>query len=170
MTAPTPRAAPTPGAPTPYTPYAPSTPYNHSSEATAPSAEGKTKLFLYRLVLTNVARVVAAPNGDWVRPNMEIEITEGPHSSMHAKVASVSGDSCQVQLLPAMTYAEISTSSILPVAPSKKERCVFVSGNEEGEMGQLIGMDGGDAIVKMDKTADFTITPLNAVCKVLLDD
>ena len=51
------------------------------------------------------------------------------------------------------------------MAPGKKDEIKVVSGQQAGETGKLIGIDGEDGIVKMDTNSDIKILDLESLCK-----
>ena len=76
------------------------------------------------------------------------------------------GGSGMIKIQKNTTVLSLSTQFLDPVAPNKKDRCVFVKGKFKSQSGTLIGMDQGDAIIKLDSNNDFNVVPLNTVCKL----
>lgn len=59
----------------------------------------------------------------------------------------------------------VPVSELLPVAPAKKDS-VRIVGEERGATGTVIGLDGPDAVIRIDGTADFRIVPIQSLVKI----
>lgn len=58
----------------------------------------------------------------------------------------------------------ISPAELVPVAPNKKDTVRLLS--DDRSRGTVIGLDGPDAVIRVDGTADFRIVPISSLVKI----
>ena len=63
-------------------------------------------------------------------------------------------------------WLEVEKHEMELVPPGKKDRCLVVHGKCAGRTGILIGIDGGDGILKMDSSSDIEIIGLNFLARL----
>jgi hypothetical protein len=59
----------------------------------------------------------------------------------------------------------MNSAELVPVAPSKKDSVRLL--NDDRATGTVIGLDGPDAVIRVDGTADFRIVPINSLVKII---
>ncbi|PJF18494.1 Transcription elongation factor Spt5 [Paramicrosporidium saccamoebae] len=59
----------------------------------------------------------------------------------------------------------MSSAELVPVPPSKKDSVRLL--NDDRATGTVIGLDGPDAVIRVDGTADFRIVPINSLVKII---
>jgi hypothetical protein len=61
----------------------------------------------------------------------------------------------------------VDAARVEKVAPNKKDRVCFIGDDENrGISGVLVGLDGSDAIVKLDAGGEFKYSSSEVVCKM----
>lgn len=58
----------------------------------------------------------------------------------------------------------VSFKEVNPSAPNKKDAVRLL--NEDQASGTVIGLDGPDAVIRVDGTADFRIVPISNLVKI----
>jgi len=59
----------------------------------------------------------------------------------------------------------VTAEHLLRIPPQKKDKVKVLSGDQKGATGVLIGIDGADAIVKLDQTFVIKILEMDALAK-----
>lgn len=96
----------------------------------------------------------------WVIPEAEVSLRTA--GAMGARITAILAGG-KVQL--AGTSEPVSVADLAPVAPAKKDS-VRIVGEERGATGTVIGLDGPDAVIRVDGTADFRIVPIQSLVKI----
>ena len=60
-------------------------------------------------------------------------------------------------LVPGMPPTLADQDTVRPVLAQKKDKTVIIEGDSAGQTGMVIGIDGNDAIVKMDENLGIMI-------------
>jgi hypothetical protein len=103
-------------------------------------------------------------SSDWVTDGIEVEILASSHASKNGIIRKVNKDqSCVVEI--GNDTIKLYGQDMLPIRPSKKDRIKCIRGEFINQTGTLIGLDGEDCIVKLDKTLDFKIMNINLLAK-----
>ncbi len=63
-------------------------------------------------------------------------------------------------------YVTLSADLLDKVTPQKKDHVYIFGGEHKGNQGVLIGIDGGDGIVKATSTLDIKIVELQKLAKL----
>jgi len=95
----------------------------------------------------------------WAIPEAEVIIQSA--GGAQGKIISVLPNG-KIQLVGRNEPA--SASELAPVAPSKKDTVRIVG--EDRSTGTVIGLDGPDAVIRIDGTADFRIVPIGSLVKI----
>jgi transcription elongation factor len=95
----------------------------------------------------------------WALPGAEVTF-----GNDRFKIASVEGTNV-VMSNPSATKT-VRASELAPVVPSKKDR-VAIHNQTPILYGSVIGLDGPDAVVKIDGTGEFKIVNVNSLVKIL---
>ena len=77
------------------------------------------------------------------------------------------GDSVSFLILSFSYYSQVSTfgvNELRPVVPAKGDEIIVLSGETIGSLGTLIGLDGGDGIVRTAQQ-DIAILDMNVLAK-----
>jgi len=124
---------------------------------------------------------IATTDQDWVVPHIEVIISpskngasfgNGEHNGKKAIINSVSGPhNVTIRLLdanskPSSEVMTISAEYLQPVRPEKKQNLIVIAGEYKGQRGQLIGIDVGDGIVKLEGGLDFKIMTMSLLAKL----
>lgn len=110
---------------------------------------------------------------DWVVTEIQVRIKEGAHAGKEGVIRTIGENrACNVALLPGLDETiQIGSGGLEPVRPEKKDRIKLLSTSKDspGGVGSLVGIDGSDAIVRLDKDAasGFKIVALSAVGKLV---
>jgi transcription elongation factor SPT5 len=59
----------------------------------------------------------------------------------------------------------VSANDVIPTAPSKKDSVRLL--NDDRATGTVIGLDGPDAVIRVDGTSDFRIVPISSLVKII---
>ncbi len=59
----------------------------------------------------------------------------------------------------------ISYREVAPSVPGKKDAVKLL--NDDRALGTVIGLDGPDAVIRVDGTADFRIVPISSLVKIV---
>ena len=105
---------------------------------------------------------------DWLQVDLEVRFLADAFQGLTGFVTEIfnQGHSADVMCPDRNQSVTVDASKVEPVPPSKRDRCMLISGEKRGQFGKLIGMDHDDAIVKLDSDEDFTIEPFKSLCKV----
>lgn len=57
-------------------------------------------------------------------------------------------------------------ADLMPVPPAKNDRLVIIAGENKGETGTCLGLDGTDGIIKMETTLDINIIEMSSLAKL----
>jgi transcription elongation factor SPT5 len=60
----------------------------------------------------------------------------------------------------------VNGTDIMPVAPARNDRLVIIAGENKGQTGTLLGLDGTDGIVKME-SLDINIIEMSSLAKLV---
>jgi len=82
------------------------------------------------------------------------------------QVKQISGDTVKLQMLDGGDQISVTKDALQHVAPPENSRVQVVLGRLMNERGELIGIDGDDAIVKMDVTNEIQILAHNSLVQV----
>lgn len=168
---PTPASAFTPGPRTPQdvsTPFS-GTPYSQAtSTPTTPMTPGSEPL---------TPRTPGTPTGgefessemddsNWFTPDIGVKIKSdtfhgGRYLNAKGVIREVGQDTCRVVLDGSEETLVVPCDALDPVVPSQKGNVKIIRGDLKGNVGTLIGIDGGDGIVKMSSNLDIKILNLN---------
>lgn len=96
----------------------------------------------------------------WAIPEAEVSLRSG--TGMGTRITAILAGG-KVQL--AGNSDPVSVADLVPVAPVKKDS-VRIVGEERGATGTVIGLDGPDAVIRVDGTADFRIVPIQSLVKI----
>ena len=77
-----------------------------------------------------------------------------------------SGGVYDVELLEAKETVRAQREDLVVVRPAKKDKLIILRGDLAGATGSLIGIDGGDGIVKMTTNSDIKILDLECCAKL----
>jgi len=106
--------------------------------------------------------------GAWLvyAQNVVVQISGGAYSGREGVIQSAlqSGESTVTVHIDG-EEVQIPVADVQRMAPGKKDEIKVVSGQQAGETGKLIGIDGEDGIVKMDTNSDIKILDLESLCK-----
>jgi len=107
--------------------------------------------------------------GAWLyyAANAEVQVIGGPHGGQTGVVKAPPTEGENTVLVDvAGEEVHVPVADVQRVAPGKKDQIKVVKGQQAGETGVLIGIDGEDGIVKMDTNSDIKILDLESLCKV----
>jgi transcription elongation factor SPT5 len=93
------------------------------------------------------------------------EVARGGAELPLGVLLSIEGDRAVVRVGEAGETMTIPAAELTPVAPRKRDRVRIMDGDNAGQTGQLIGIDGNDAIVKLDKDLDIKIVVLSQIVR-----
>lgn len=94
----------------------------------------------------------------WIIPDAEASLKSGSGvvrviSTLPSGLVQVSGKS-----------EPVPHADLVPVVPAKKDAVKLL--NEDRATGTVIGLDGPDAVIRVDGTADFRIVPISSLVKI----
>ena len=96
----------------------------------------------------------------WCIPGVEVRLKES--FSSHYQPSDL-----QPFTVPADESLKFPSGHLEPVVPGKKDRVRVVEADNSADIcGTLIGMDGPDAVIKVDGTLDFKIVPISRLLKI----
>ena len=95
----------------------------------------------------------------WAVQDAEVSLKSGGVG----KILSVIPSSGAVQL--AGHTAPLSVSEMMPIAPGKKDSVRLLG--DDHATGTVIGLDGPDAVIRVDGTSDFRIVPISGLVKIV---
>jgi hypothetical protein len=158
----TPRSTDVPPTPssvaTPMPAGGPGTPYQGGAVPPPPSDDGTAA----------AAGAVQLP-ANWVSPQLEVEITQGPYTGQRAVVLSPAG-TLPIQLLLDGGAGEVSVDGAHALAPckptQKKQQVLILQGEWAGMRGVLVGIDNqvdNVGIVKLQETRDIMMLKLGVL-------
>jgi transcription elongation factor SPT5 len=150
----------TPGGPITPSPYTPMSP----SGSGVPATPGSLDSYDYD-------SSAALASYEWVRPGVCVTSRsqqDGVIVSASNDMVSVKiGDSVSFLILSFSYYSQVSTfgvNELRPVVPAKGDEIIVLSGETIGSLGTLIGLDGGDGIVRTAQQ-DIAILDMNVLAK-----
>jgi transcription elongation factor len=97
----------------------------------------------------------------WIQPG--VEVTSGDKKFTVTNVSANTISAVDITTKISITYS--GTSEWHRVIPVKKDR-VLIYGDGQHQKGSLIGLDGNDAVVKLDGTNDFRIINIDDLAKL----
>jgi len=147
----------TPGPQTPYTPMLssymtpttpnPSTPSSFTPTSPMPFTAG-----------TAFSPVLQ----DWVVPGLEVVV----NNNLSGIVNTVDANGMATITTKSGEIMEnVLVQELQPAVPVKNERLMIIAGENKGQSGALLGLDGSDGIVKMD-SLDINIIEMSSLCRL----
>eukprot|EP01090_Pellita_catalonica_P006455 TRINITY_DN1667_c0_g2_i1.p1 TRINITY_DN1667_c0_g2~~TRINITY_DN1667_c0_g2_i1.p1 ORF type:complete len:622 (+),score=97.82 TRINITY_DN1667_c0_g2_i1:1344-3209(+) len=104
----------------------------------------------------------------WATENIEVRILGDAsfHNGQYENAAAVirkihDENSCEVSLIESGDTLTVPVQNLEPVVPGKKDQIKIIKGQGKGSIGEIIGIDGADGIVKMEADLDIKILNLN---------
>ena len=97
----------------------------------------------------------------WVQPG--VEVASGDKKLIVTSISASTITVMDVATEASSTYS--GTSELQRIIPAKKDR-VLIYGDGQHQTGSLIGLDGSDAVVKLDGTNDFRIINVDDLAKL----
>lgn len=105
---------------------------------------------------------------EWYERDIEVKITTDAagreHLNKKAVLVEARADSCVVRL-PGGDSVTVPKAALEAVIPGRKDRVKVTRGPDRGATGVIIGIDGSDAIVKMDADADVKILTMGRIAR-----
>ncbi|GLD93079.1 hypothetical protein PINS_up001671 [Pythium insidiosum] len=105
-------------------------------------------------------------NGEvtWKTRGVEVEVVSGDHRGRIGVINSVNGSSCTLDCDG--QFITVSLEDVQPTVPEKQDTVIILSGDEAGQTGSLIGVDGTDGIVKVDGGSEIKIYAIASLAKL----
>ncbi|KAI9197089.1 uncharacterized protein BJ171DRAFT_523077 [Polychytrium aggregatum] len=139
----------------PSTPFAPSTPFSGSADYAHDPDGG-----------------VGSHDNDWAVVDIEVVVAsarEFKGGALDGRTGAIrrleSSRTAKVVLLDQGTSELIPVEYLEPVRPEKKQMTKVCNGEFKDAIGTLIGLDGGDGIVKFENGADYKILSMQKLAK-----
>lgn len=99
---------------------------------------------------------------NWCVEKIEVKVVSGVYVGSTGVVAALEGSDCQVKIHDGAMITVPSED--LELVPAQKNSTVIIlRGDLKGMTGKLIGIDGGDGIIKMDLNFDIRIVDMPCV-------
>jgi len=163
--------------PTDSTPYG--TSYNPSTPGT-PGSHGPNTPTARAPATPQIPEESAAERSQWLSANVGVRITGDNFRNYKGYITEVFTDrgipSCRVELTESPSDSSVSevitvgADLVERVIPQKKDTVIIVGGEYKGLSGSLIGIDGGDGIVKTHANLDIKIVELHRLAKIRPDN
>jgi transcription elongation factor SPT5 len=93
------------------------------------------------------------------------EVARGGAEQPLGVLLAIEGDRAVVRVGEAGETQTIPVAELTQVAVRKRDRVRIMDGENTGQTGQLIGIDGNDAIVKLDRDLDIKIVVLSQIVR-----
>ncbi|KAJ0405002.1 hypothetical protein P43SY_004919 [Pythium insidiosum] len=100
----------------------------------------------------------------WKTKGVEVEVVSGDHRGRIGVISSVNGSSCTLDCDG--QFITIALDDVQPTVPEKQDTVIILSGDEAGQTGSLIGVDGTDGIVKVDGGSEIKIYAIASLAKL----
>eukprot|EP01135_Chromosphaera_perkinsii_P005299 Nk52_evm7s335 gene=Nk52_evmTU7s335 len=104
----------------------------------------------------------------WQTVGIEVKILGGAHAESAGCIEQVNGGECEVEVLPKGSgrIVTVNSDDLQKVVPVKNDQVKLIHGDNKGEVGKLVGIDGSDGIVRLTKTLDLKILNMDYVAKL----
>lgn len=96
---------------------------------------------------------------NWCIKNIEVRVVSGEFIDKTGIVVELIGSETKVKL-ESGAFTTVPAEDLEAVPPQKNSSVIILQGDLSGHTGKLIGIDGRDGIVKMDKNSDIKIVDM----------
>jgi len=112
----------------------------------------------------------SAMANDWHSEDVEVEILSSHENAEYrgkiCVIKTVSGPTCSVWIISADQTISVGCEDLKPVQPQKNHKVKVLHGDDIGQTGELISIDGNDGIVRMDQDKQLKILQLKFLGKI----
>ncbi|GJM86997.1 hypothetical protein PR202_ga02907 [Eleusine coracana subsp. coracana] len=159
----------------PYVPWTPAGQASPDPASYSPATPGGQPLTPGNVGMDVISPVIGAEGeGNWLLPDVLVNVsrlgggdTEGVVKEVLQNLNLEDG-SCLVALGSMGSGGEViaAPNEVEIVRPNKNERVKIMNGSMRGETGRLIGVDGSDSIVRVEKKSEMKIVDMMVLGKV----